>query len=183
MKCIYDDLLCALNGTCYTAYALVIVDDSVVVYDRYSVFRAVLFAGSAGNASKSAGSSYDLFILFCGRTRNEVGCVSRDHLDQVLRANILFGTVAATVTFLTVDDDLTVDKLHGPFLAGLDTGTDAYASALAFAPLETGLTSFLAGCTVCETCLTCSASGTCDKSDELFFSCRSHFGFHNNLPP
>ena len=101
----------------------------------------------------------------------------------MLRANIFLGTIAAAVTFLTVDDDLTVDKLHGPFLAGLDTGTDAYASALAFAPLETGLTSFLAGCAVCKTCFSCSASGTCDKSDELFFSCRSHFGFHNNLPP
>lgn len=66
----------------------------------------------------------------------------------MLRANILFGTIAAAVAFFTVDDDLTVDKLHSPFLTGLDTGTDAYASALAFAPLETGLTSFLAGCTV-----------------------------------
>ncbi len=66
MESIYDDLLFALNGTCYTAYALVIVDDSVVVYDMYSVFRAILFASSAGNASISAGSSYDLFVLFCG---------------------------------------------------------------------------------------------------------------------
>jgi hypothetical protein len=66
MECIYDDLLFALNGTCNAANALVIVDDSVVVYDMYSVFRAVLFAGSAGDASISAGSSYDLFVLFCG---------------------------------------------------------------------------------------------------------------------
>ena len=66
MKSIYDDLLFALNGTCYAAHALVIVDDGVVVYDMYSVFRAILFAGSAGNASKSAGSSDDLFVLFCG---------------------------------------------------------------------------------------------------------------------
>jgi hypothetical protein len=39
----------------------------------------------------------------------------------MLRANTFLGTVAATVTFLTVDDDLTVDKLHSPFLTGLDT--------------------------------------------------------------
>ena len=66
MESIYDDLLFALNGTCNAAYALVIVDDSVVVYDMYSVFRAILFAGTAGDASISAGGSYDLFILFCG---------------------------------------------------------------------------------------------------------------------
>ena len=66
MKSIHDDLLFALNGTCNAAYALVIVDDSVVVDNVYSVFRAILFAGSAGNTSKSAGSSDDLFVLFCG---------------------------------------------------------------------------------------------------------------------
>ena len=121
MKSINDDLLFALNGTCYASNALVIVDDGVVVNDMYSVFRAILFAGTAGNASISAGSSYDLFVLFCGGARNEVGCISGDHLDQVLRANIFLGTIAAAVTFLTVDDDLTVDKLHGPFLTGLDT--------------------------------------------------------------
>ena len=66
MESINNDLLFALNGTCNAAYALVIVDDSVVVYDMYSVFRAILFAGTAGNASKSAGGSYDLFVLFCG---------------------------------------------------------------------------------------------------------------------
>ena len=66
MKSIYNDLLLALNGTCYAAYALVIIDNCVVVYDMYSVFRAVLFAGTAGDTSVSAGSSYDLFVLFCG---------------------------------------------------------------------------------------------------------------------
>ncbi len=66
VESINDDLLFALNGTCYAANTLVIVDNSVIVYDMYSVFRAVLFAGSAGNASISAGSSYDLFVLFCG---------------------------------------------------------------------------------------------------------------------
>ena len=66
MESIYDDLLFALNSTCYAANTLVIVDNGVVVYDMYCVFRAVLFAGSAGNASISAGSSYDLFVLFCG---------------------------------------------------------------------------------------------------------------------
>ncbi len=66
MESIYDDLLLALNGTCYAAYAFVIVDDSVVVYDMYSVFRAILFAGTAGNASISAGGSYDLLVLFSG---------------------------------------------------------------------------------------------------------------------
>ena len=64
MKSINDDLLFALNGTCYAAYALVIVYDSVVVYDMYSVFRAILFAGTAGDTSVSAGCSYDLFIFF-----------------------------------------------------------------------------------------------------------------------
>ena len=64
MKCINDDLLFALNGTCYAANTLVIIDDSVVVNDMYSVFRAILFAGTAGNASISAGCSYDLFIFF-----------------------------------------------------------------------------------------------------------------------
>ena len=66
MKSINDDLLLALNGTCNASYALVIVDDSVVVYDMYSVFRAILFAGTAGNASISAGCSDDLFVLFRG---------------------------------------------------------------------------------------------------------------------
>lgn len=64
MKSINDDLLFALNGTCYASYALVIVYDSVVVYDMYSVFRAILFAGTAGDTSVSAGCSYDLFIFF-----------------------------------------------------------------------------------------------------------------------
>ena len=64
MKSINDDLLFALNGTCYAANALVIIDDSVVVNDMYSVFRAILFAGTAGDTSVSAGCSYDLFIFF-----------------------------------------------------------------------------------------------------------------------
>ena len=66
VKSINNDLLFALNGTCYAANTLVIVDNGVVVYDMYCVFRAVLFAGSAGDTSVSAGSSYDLFVLFCG---------------------------------------------------------------------------------------------------------------------
>ena len=65
MKSINDDLLFALNGTCNAANALVIIDDSVVVNDMYSVFRAILFAGTAGDASISAGCSYDLLIFFC----------------------------------------------------------------------------------------------------------------------
>jgi hypothetical protein len=65
MKSINDDLLFALNGTCYAANALVIIDDGVVVNDMYSVFRAILFAGTAGDTSVSAGCSYDLFIFFC----------------------------------------------------------------------------------------------------------------------
>jgi hypothetical protein len=65
VECIYDDLLFALNGTCNAANALVIIDDSVVVNDMYSVFRAILFAGTAGDASISAGCSYDLLIFFC----------------------------------------------------------------------------------------------------------------------
>ena len=64
MKSINDDLLFALNGTCYAANALVIIDDGVVVNDMYSVFRAILFAGTAGDTSVSAGCSYDLFIFF-----------------------------------------------------------------------------------------------------------------------
>ena len=64
MESIYDDLLFALNGTCYAANALVIIDDGVVVNDMYSVFRAILFAGTAGDTSVSAGCSYDLFIFF-----------------------------------------------------------------------------------------------------------------------
>ena len=66
MKSIYNDLLFALNGTCYTSHALVIVDDSVVVDDMYSVFRAILFAGSTGDTAVSAGGSYDLLVLLGG---------------------------------------------------------------------------------------------------------------------
>jgi hypothetical protein len=180
MKSIHDDLLLALDCAGHASYALVVVDDRMVVDDVYSVFGTGLLTGSARNASVSACGSHHLLILLRGRTGNEVGSISRDHLDQVLRTYSLLGAVAASVTFLGVDDDLTVHKLHSPFLAGLDTGADAYAAALALASEETGLTSFLAGCTPGKACLACSAAGTRDESDELFFRCRSHFGFHNN---
>jgi hypothetical protein len=98
----------------------------------------------------------------------------------VLRADSLFGAVAAAVAFLGVNNDLAVHQLHSPFLAGLDAGAYAYAAALALASEETGLTSLFAGCTPGKACFACSAAGTCDESDELFFRCRSHFGFHNN---
>jgi hypothetical protein len=121
MKSIHDDLLLALDCAGHASYALVVVDDRMVVDDVYSVFGTGLLTGSARNASVSACGSHHLLVLLRGRAGNEVSSVSRDHLDQVLRTYSLLGAVAASVTFLGVDDDLTVHKLHSPFLAGLDT--------------------------------------------------------------
>ena len=49
----------------HTAHTLVIVDNSVVVHDRYCAFRTCSFTFSAGDAAVAAGLSYDFVILFC----------------------------------------------------------------------------------------------------------------------
>ena len=65
MESIDDNLLSALYHAGNTANALVVVDNSVIVYYGYCAFRTCSFTFSAGNASEAAGLSYDFIILFC----------------------------------------------------------------------------------------------------------------------
>ena len=145
MQGIYNDLLSALNGTSNTADAFVIVDDCVIVYDGYRTLRTCSFAFSAGDAAVSASLADHFIVFFCRRTWNKVGGISRDHTDQTLWTDVLFCAVAAAVTFFFVNDDLTVDQAHCMLLTDFDTGTDAYAAALALASRKAALYRFFAG--------------------------------------
>ena len=136
MKCVYDDLLSALNHTSNASYALVIVNYSVVVDDLNCSFWASTLAFAASDTAVAASLSNKFIVFFRGGTRDKVSCVLRDHVDQMLWANALSCTVAAAVAFLGVDYDLAINELHSVLLTSLDTIADTTAAALTFTALE-----------------------------------------------
>ena len=136
MKGINYNFLSAFNHACYAAYAFIIIDNCMIIYDMYSAFRTRSFAFSAGDAPETAGFSDNLIIFFCGRARNEVGGILRNHVDQMLWAYAFGRTVAAAVAFISVDYNFSVFELHGALFANFNAISNTAAAAFTFAALE-----------------------------------------------
>ena len=160
MQCVYDNLLFTFYRAGNAADTLVIIDDGVVVDNRYRALRTGSFTFSAGNTAVSASFADHFIVFFCRRTWNKVGGISWDHADQPLRTDILFCAVSAAVALFLVDDDTSVDQAHRMLLTDFDAGTDADAAALTFASGETALNRFLAGRASGEAFLSGSSSVT-----------------------
>lgn len=174
VECINDNLLLTFYGTCNAAFALLIVDNRMVIHDGNSTLRAGTFALAAGDTAVAACLAYDLIILLCGRAGDEVGSIRRDHADNMLRtgSSIRAGTTA--VALLGVNDHFTVFEAHCAIFTDIDTGTNAYTSALALSALEALVNSLLAGRTAGESCFAGSMSSAADEGNLLGYFHRSY---------
>jgi len=181
MELINNDLLTALNSTGNASNALFIINNSVVIDNRNSSFGTCSFTLTAGNASKTASLSDKFIVLFGGRARNKVSCISWNHADKLLGANSLFGTITAAITLFLVYDNLAVNKLHGTLGAAGNAGTDTNASILALPSFKAHINSLSAGFALCKTLLSGSASGAGYKSNFLYLL-RCTIRFHK-IPP
>ena len=117
---------------------------------------------------------YKRQILLCGRAGDEVGSIRRDHADNMLRtgSSIRAGTTA--VALLGVNDHFTVFEAHCAIFTDIDTGTNAYTSALALSALEALVNSLLAGRTAGESCFAGSMSSAADEGNLLGYFHRSY---------
>jgi len=177
MKLIYYDFFAALYGAGNTADTLVIINNSMVIDNRDSAFGTGSLALTAGNAAIAAGFPDD-FIIFLGRRAGyEICSVSWNHADKPLGTHAFLGTITASIALFSVDDNFSVNKLHGPLCATEHTGTNAYTAVSALSPFEAHFKSFSAGLALCKTILAGGTSGAGNKSN-LFLLLQSTIRSH-----